>query len=661
MKKILVVDNHPLILQFMKKLLEGEGHIVATAKDGLSAIDILTEDTFEIIFIDLIMPNISGRQLCHIIRSMPNHKNAYIVILSAIAAEDDVDCLEIGADACIEKGRIDKTRLHILDLLHSFESGIPRRRSRDIIGYNDINKREITRELLHSGRHLSSILNNLAEGVLEISTDNRIVYANAAAFSITGISEEKLLAKKFVALFQKSDQDKINSLLIVGDAKRKEMIFGNTFLLINGIQITVNILPAKRGDCSYIIAILNDITEQKRMEDQLRYAQKMEAVGALSGGIAHDFNNILMGIQGNISLILFGIGQEDPHYGKLKNIEQYIENGAKLTRQLLEYARGGKYEIKTVCLNDLIKKQNLMFGQARKGITIKEDYENSLWPVDVDQGQIEQVFLNLNINACHAMKGCGKLFVKTENIILDNNYKKPYKINPGRYVRISVTDNGTGMDEETQKRIFDPFFTTKNVGEGSGLGLASSYGIIKNHRGIINVYSVINEGTTFNIYLPSSDKKVIEEKDTDEEITSATETVLLVDDEEMILDVNKEILQSMGYSVLTAGSGVEALNIMNQSDLSTIINDKGQKNDVSYGIHGDPDLVILDMIMPDMGGGEVFDKIKDINPNIKVLLSSGYSKNGKVNEILKRGCDGFIQKPFNMKNLSKRIRRVLDA
>ena len=304
-----------------------------------------------------------------------------------------------------------------------------------------------------------------------------------------------------------------------------------------------------------------------------------------------------------------------------------------------------------------------MFGRTKKEITIRGNYEKNLWTVEIDQGQIKQVFLNLYVNAWQAMTTCadlpapaarqaggaaggpgeGNLYIQTENITLDEDYVRPYQMDPGRYVKITVTDTGIGMDEATQQRIFEPFFTTKEtkkMGKGTGLGLASVYGIIKNHNGIIDVYSKENEGTTFTIYLPASEKKIIKEE-LKGKILDGSETVLLVDDEDVIIEVSLEILNALGYQVLTARSGKEAIEVY-----------KKNKDKI--------ELVILDMIMPDMGGGETYDRIKEINPDIKVLLLSEYSTNGQAQEILDRGCDGFIQKPFNMKQVSQKLREILD-
>jgi len=400
--------------------------------------------------------------------------------------------------------------------------------------------------------------------------------------------------------------------------------------IVNVIQVARNVTERVQAE-----------EEKKRLEAQFQQAQRMEAMGTLAGGIAHDFNNLLMGIQGNTSLILLDKSSDHPEYERLKNIEQGVQNGAELTKQLLGFARGGKYEVKHTNLNELIKTQNRMFGRTKKEITILGKYEDNLWTVEVDQGQIEQVLLNLYVNAWQSMPGGGDLYIQTENVSLDENCTKPFSSEPGRYVKISITDTGVGMDEATQQRIFEPFFTTKEMGRGTGLGLDSVYGIIKNHGGIINVDSVKGEGTNFTIYLPASEKEVIKEKGLPEKILKGAETVLLVDDEDMIIEVGEEILKTLGYEVLIARSGKEAIELY-----------KANKDKI--------DIVILDMIMPEIGGGAAYDRMKEINPDIKVLLSSGYSIDGQATEILERGCNGFIQKPFSVKELSQRIREILD-
>ncbi len=896
MKKILVVDNDRIILRLMAKLLENKGYQVITVENGLDALDILKTYTPDIMLVDLIMPNIDGEVLCRVVRGNKKFKHVYLIILSAISAEESIDIDKLGANACIAKGPFDEMAQHVLAALNQPERTAEQCLSGEVLGVQSVYPRGITQELLSIKNHFEIVLERMSEGVLEINPEARIVYANPAVLLLTDIPGKDLLGSNFVDLFSGDDRQRICNLMAIKGGKPKR-ITEDAPVLLNGFQITLNILPLD-DDASRAIIILSDVSEHKRSEEELksakeysqniidssidmiisvdndrkivefnraaertfgyrkeevrgkdvnilyadpeegvqirkkaneigqfvgeitnkrkdgstfptllsfglmrnkagdeigvvgvsrdisehkrskealreseekyrnvlesiedgyyevdiagnltffndsmckilRYprselmgmnnrefmdqenakkiyqtfnqvyetgmstkaldwklirkdgsecfvetvvslikdakgqptgfrgiardvterklaeqekkrleaqlyqAERIESLGILAGGIAHDFNNLLMGVQGHTSLMLTHTDPSHPHIEHLKGIENYVKSASDLTKQLLGFAMGGKYEVKTTNLNELIKNQSSMFGRTRKEINIQEKYQENLWTVDVDQRQVEQVLLNLFVNAWQAMPGGGNLFVQTENIIIDENYNKPYSLKPGKYIKISIADTGIGMDEKTQRRIFDPFFTTKEMRRGSGLGLASSYGIIKNHSGYIDVYSEKGKGTTFEIYLPASENEVVKEDHLHGEAFKGTETILFVDDEYMVIDVCQQILKTLGYTVFLARSGKEAIETY-----------RGKQNEI--------DMVILDMIMPGMGGSETYDKLKEINPEVKVLLSSGYSIDGLATEILDRGCDGFIQKPFNMKDLSRKLREILN-
>jgi CheY-like chemotaxis protein/anti-sigma regulatory factor (Ser/Thr protein kinase) len=291
-------------------------------------------------------------------------------------------------------------------------------------------------------------------------------------------------------------------------------------------------------------------------------------------------------------------------------------------------------------VNQLVEETSKAFGRTRKEITIHRELANDLFPIEGDLGQIEQVLMNLFVNAADAMPQGGDIFLKTINIPYGDIRGKLYNPKPGDYVLLTVTDTGMGMDPKTLDRIFEPFFTTKELGRGTGLGLASVYGIIKGHGGYVDVESEEGRGTTFKIYLPASNREIQKTIEVPDHIIKGTGTILLVDDEEMVLEVGERFLKVMGYQVLTAREGREAIEV--------------------YQKHRDTiDLVLLDIIMPNMKGGEVFDRLKEINPEVKVLLSSGYSIDGEASQILERGGSGFIQKPFDMNQLSQSIRAML--
>jgi nitrogen-specific signal transduction histidine kinase/CheY-like chemotaxis protein len=390
-----------------------------------------------------------------------------------------------------------------------------------------------------------------------------------------------------------------------------------------------------------VYGVARDITYKKQLENRVHQAEKMGAIGTLAGGIAHDFNNILMGIMGYNSLILSKVDASSPFHGKLKSIEQHVRSGADLTKQLLGFARGGNYDIKPSDITEIVKKTSSMFARTKKEIDILFECRENIFSVEVDPTQIEQVLLNLYMNAWQAMPEGGKIYTEIKNIELDNEKSENLALKAGKYVEIKVRDTGIGMDEETAQRIFEPFFTTKEMGRGTGLGLASAYGIIKNHCGSISVDSEKGTGTTFTIYLPFSEKKAEKKKESTGSILNGSETILLVDDEDDIIDVGAELLETLGYKVLTAKNGEEAVTLYKEN--IDII-----------------DILVIDMVMPRMSGSELYKRLKALNSEIKVLLASGYSIDGEATKILEQGCNGFIQKPFGIVELSQGIRNILD-
>lgn len=373
--------------------------------------------------------------------------------------------------------------------------------------------------------------------------------------------------------------------------------------------------------------------ERQNLEEKLLHAEKMEAISMFARDIANDFNNLLMGIRGIAAVSLLDFEPSHPHYENLRQIEEQVERGAFLTDQLLVFVSDDKYEAKPTDMNDIIQKTSFMFSIYKKDIIFETKCAKDLWTVSVDRGQIKQVFLNLYVNAWQDMPEGGQICLETENVLLNDKQAIFYAVKPGKYVKIMASSIGKRMDKKARKRMR----------RKTGFGLETACGIIKKHEGVINVLSEPGHGTTFIIFLPASDLEMPKEKMETETgiIATGTETILLVDDNEQIRDVGKIMLESMGYLVHLAASGPEAI---------AVYLEKG--DEIS--------LIILDMIMPGMMGEETLVHLKNINSNVNVLLSSGNILDGNVQNVLDRGCKGFIQKPFSFSRFSSKIRELLD-
>jgi PAS domain S-box-containing protein len=631
--KILIVDDEPRMCDSLKVLLSNEGYETQTGYSGQEALACLAKCDIDLALLDIVMPDMNGLQIMDHIKKQ--NLDTFVIVITGHASVDSaIESLRRGAYDYLRKP------FEFEELLKRVKNALDQKRLKK--EYEIVNGK-----LALSEKRYECLVNNSPDIIYTLGLDGSFTYVNAAWEKVLGHKTEEVIGKSFADFAHK--EDVARSVHLFTKVKEEgETIRDTSCTLIHktGTPRLFSMSGAPNldagGNVIGVVGIFKDITEQRQLEGELAQAQKMKAIGTLAGGIAHDFNNLLMGIQGRASLMFLDTDSDHPHYEHLKGIEDIVESGAGLTKQLLGFARGGKYEVKPTRLNDLIDKTARLFGRTKKEITLHKSYQKDIWPSEVDRGQIEQVLLNLYVNAWHAMDGGGDLYLRTKNVTLEKQDVTPLGVVPGNYVKISVTDTGVGIDEETQRRIFEPFFTTKEMGRGTGLGLASAYGIIQNHGGVIDVVSKEGKGTTFSIYLPASAKKIPKEEDGPTTVLRGTESVLLVDDEDMIIDVGQEILEEMGYKVFLARSGKEAIETYAEN-----------KHKI--------DMVILDMIMPDMGGGEAYDRMKEVDPNVKVLLSSGYSIEGQASDILARGCNGFIQKPFSVKQLSHTIRQVLDS
>jgi PAS domain S-box-containing protein len=506
---------------------------------------------------------------------------------------------------------------------------------------------EKTRELQQTTSLLEATLNAIPDIIGIQDSQHRIIRYNNAGYCFLNKSHEEVVGKRCFELIGRSAQCELCATTLSCRTKEPASVIRYEKSLDVWLDVRAYPILDKEGNITKIIEHLRDITpekkaeaERQRLHKQLLGAQKMESLGTLAGGIAHDFNNLLMGIQGRVSLMALDQPVANVCAEHLQSIEAYIKRAADLTKQLLGFARGGKYEVKPVDINELMQASISLFGRTRKDIEIYTELSVAPIIVDADKRQIEQVLLNLYINGWQAMSESGSLTLQTAITTIDGSTPYPYQISPGNYAKITITDTGIGMDETTRQKIFEPFFTTKAKGRGTGLGLASAYGIIKNHGGFIHVASSPGKGSTFSILLPLSLATPMPDAKEQGSMTKGKGTILLVDDEQMILDVGQAMLNRLGYQVITAKGGEEAVaRVQSSAELF--------------------DLVILDMIMPSIDGGKVFDHIQKVRPELVVLLSSGYTIDGQAAALMERGCKGFIQKPFTINELSRQIEKVL--
>lgn len=395
-----------------------------------------------------------------------------------------------------------------------------------------------------------------------------------------------------------------------------------------------------------IQAAVVDVTDTKMLEEQLIQSQKMESVGQLASGVAHDFNNLLGSIYGAIEILRKKYAPSDQNLKKYIDIlDESAQRAAELTSQLLTFSRQHESNVKPARLNDIVNDaMKILTRSIGKNIKVESVLDPTLYTIEVDIGQIESVIINLSINSRDAMPSGGVLRIETSNVeFTPQTIRHIAEAQPGKYACMTVSDTGAGMDRDTQRRIFEPFFTTKPIGKGTGLGLSIVYGIVKNHKGFINVYSELGRGTTFRLYFPATDKVPVDETVTaPKEIPHGTERILIIDDETTLLDLTREILEGLGYEVLTAEGAHAGID--------------------AYREHcTDVDLVILDMLMPEMTGDEVFPILKSINPDVIVLVATGLSIGEKVDDIISMGANDVVGKPYSVDDLAVHVREALDT
>ncbi|MBN1572852.1 MAG: PAS domain S-box protein [Deltaproteobacteria bacterium] len=517
--------------------------------------------------------------------------------------------------------------------------------------FQDITEMKIARKNLEKSEETIRNIFETSEEVLFASDiKGEITDINPAIERVAGYSVDEIIGKSAFIFYEDpyEREELISELKRTGFLKNKEIhLYAKDGSILYGL-VTANPRLDDKGNIIGLRGSIRDITEMKKLEYQFMQTQKMEAIGNLAGGIAHNFNNILMGIMGYAEFLVLKKKPDDQDYKAVKTIFDATQRAVELTTQLLNIARSGTHIPRKINLNNIVKETLLLLsGSMDKSVKIETHYEEEVKPIKGDRGQLEQCLLNLCINAREAMKVGGKIVIETQNVYLEDNYATNHiEAGTGDYVMMSVSDTGVGIPAKIKERIFEPFFTTKSDKGGTGMGLATLYGIIKNHGGFVNVYSEEGKGSVFKLYFPVSLGVIDEEEELGEELAEGTaaggtETVLIIDDEQYVLDIWADYLTDNGFKVLTAKNGKKGIKLF-----------KERADDI--------DIVILDYIMPDISGRDVLKRLKEIKKDIKVLVASGYSKNGQAKEMMEGDADGFIQKPSSLSELIRKIRGIID-
>ncbi len=520
-----------------------------------------------------------------------------------------------------------------------------------------------------------TIFNGMAVGIAQVDANGRIMESNQVLQKMLGYQGEELYNRVLEELVHPDDANQGSDLhkrLIGGE--RDHYQIERRYLRKNGEivwgRLSVSLPYGTEKPPSYTIHMIEDITEWKRLEMQFLQFQKMETVGQLAGGIAHDLNNLFTILSGYSQLSLLEINEDHPLRGNLEEIEKTTARAAQLTHHLLAISRRQVLDMRVVDLNQVLRGLEKMLRRIiGEDIELILDLKTDLGKAKIDPGQIEQAILNLIVNARDAMPNGGKLIIETHNVELDETYARShFNVIPGRYILLSVTDTGCGMSPEVKEKIFDPFFTTKGKGKGTGLGLSTVYGIVKQSGGYIWVYSEINQGTTFKIYLPCVDEEAEDlssQKQTGD-FPRGEETILLVEDEDSLRSLTAKVLRDQGYTVLEAANGDEAMRLAREPahekiDLVLLAVKASSLSHHREPAHEKIDLVLTDLVMPQMGGKELVEQFKHLHPESRILFISGYTDGIIIHQASLSPETPFLQKPFSPMELARKVREVLDG
>lgn len=614
-ERILVVDDNADMRAYVVALL-GQHWTVDSVPDGESAIARIEATAPDLVLSDVMMPGMDGFALLRALRASPATRHIPVILVSARAGEEAVvEGLETGADDYLQKP------FSARELVSRVRAHLEAARMR-------------TGALRASETRFRRLAESGIVGITVSDAEGRILEANDEFLRMVGCSHEELRAGEIVwELLGPAGRAPLpGARAREGEYRRKDG---------DRIPALVAVAPLQDGES---LSITLDLSDRKRLEEQFRQAQKMEAVGRLAGGIAHDFNNVLSVILSYAELIGTDLQPDEPLRADIEEIRTAAHRATDLTRQLLAFSRQQVLEAKVLSLERSIAGMEKMLRRLLGAdIELTSLQGPGLWNIEADPSQIEQIIMNLAVNARDAMPQGGKLTIETANVVLDEDYAAlHHDVQPGPYVMLAMTDTGTGIDAQTQARIFEPFFTTKEKGKGTGLGLAMVFGIVKQSRGHIWVYSEPGHGTTFKLYFPRvGGTATTSSEPPPPESVRGHETILLVEDDAQVRALARTILRRSGYVVLEAANGGEALLICEQHPARI-------------------DLLLTDVVLPLMSGRQIADRLRSIRPEVKVLFMSGYTDDTALHHgVLDTGI-AYLQKPLTPASLTRKVRALLD-
>ena len=642
---VLVVDNNPLILKLVSNYLEKRGYNTKTTLDGIEALEILSSFTPDIMIVDLVMPGISGDKLCKVIRNNAKFDNTFLAILTATAAEDDIDYLSFGANTCIAKGLFDNTLKYIQAVLDQVEHGGKQDFSKEILGRDEICHRQITKELLEAQKHMKNIFNNLSEGVVELDRKQRVCFINTSALAVCGIKEEEILGKNVIELFAEKDRKDIESLTSKA-LNLPQHVGEDSPLSINGRIVTLFFVPINNGETKSIIMIMQDITAHQAAKEKLLQSQKMQAIGTLAGGIAHDFNNLLSAILGYTQLTMLSLPKDSEAHGNLQQVMKSSTRATELVKQILAFSRPSSETKMGILIQPLVK-EALKFLSHSFPTTIKIEHhiDENCPPIFANATQIQQVVMNLCTNAYHAIRTSGGYIeLHVEKIEVSDEFCTLHpELSRKECVQLRVRDTGYGIAPEVQGRIFEPYFTTKETGEGTGLGLAVVHGIVKSHHGTITLSSEVGKGSTFSVYFPAMEQATLmEDKLKKTNLPMLQANIMFIDDDADLAYLGKKSLEKIGCSITVFTSSQKALQTF-------------QTNPAHF------DLVITDQTMPELTGFELSKKLLAIRSDLPIILCTGHSDIVDAKKAKSIGIKDFLMKPLDIHTLTGSIQKMLGS